>query len=96
MFENKKTQKGGIHYSRYIASWLRMGGRIPDGGVYNSQLFIRWLESEGLTPEEINDVMRIVDNGKMELEFSASKFLNEHKQEWTEEKECNFYAGHRI
>ena len=69
-FENAKTHKG-IHYSRYIASWMRMGGKIyPDG------LFFKWLEDvEKLTDEEIRDIKFMVMNGKMELESSARSFM---------------------
>ena len=98
MFENKKTTKG-IYYSRYIASWLRIGGRIPGRGkrFQNVQLFTRWLsEVEGLNEKEIADILFLAENGKMELEDSAKKFLEEHKDEWIREKEMNLYTNRRI
>ena len=75
MYENKRTHNG-IRYSRYIASWKNVGGKI-----YRSGLFEQWLrEVEQLTDEEIGDIMLIAENGKAELEWSAEKFLNEHVQ----------------
>ena len=80
-FENAKTQKG-IHYSRYIASWMRMGGKIyPEG------LFYKWLrEVEQLTEEEISDISLMTMTGKMELETSAKTFMKKHNGEFQTEK----------
>lgn len=80
-FENAKTHNG-IHYSRYISSWMRKGGKIyPEG------LFYRWLrEKEQLTEEEISDINFMVTTGKMELEMSAMMFMKEHDGESQSEK----------
>ena len=80
-FENAKTHNG-IHYSRYVASWLRKGGKIyPEG------LFYRWLkEKEQLTEQEINDIYFMMQTGKMELEASAAEFMKEHSGESQTEK----------
>lgn len=86
-FENALTHNG-IHYSRYISSWRRMGGKIYHGG-----LFEKWLrEKEQLTEEEINDIMEMATNGKMELEGSAQAFMNceANRKEFEEEKNCRF------
>lgn len=81
-FENAGTHNG-IHYTRYIASWRRMGGKIFYGG-----LFERWLkEVQKLTDEEINDILLIATNGKMELEASAKMFMKANKEQLDEEKE---------
>lgn len=72
MFENK--QWNGVHYSRYIASWVRVGGNIKDGG-----LFRKWLKSIGV-PEEVTwDIYNLASNGKLELQTSAAKFLKGNK-----------------
>lgn len=60
-----------IYYSRYIASWVRSGGRI------NLQ-FKSWLESIGLPYDEINEIYFLAENGKMELEDSAKRYLKEN------------------
>ena len=89
MFENKKTHSG-IYYTRYIASWKRMGGKIYRGG-----LFERWLrEKEHLTEEEINGIQLLAENGKLELEYSAKEFMKEHEDEDKEESELNALGGH--
>lgn len=81
-FENAETHNG-IHYTRYIASWKRMGGKIFYGG-----LFERWLkEVQKLTDEEINDILFIATNGKMELEMSAKVFMKANKEEFSKENE---------
>lgn len=72
-YKNKKSHNG-INYSRYIASWRREGGDIK------GYLFERWLrEQEQLTDEEIQDIMFLIDNGKMELERSAREFMERNK-----------------
>ena len=85
-FENAKTHNG-IHYSRYIASWKRKGGKLYTD---DDALFIRWLrEKEQLTEEEISDIRLLVTNGKMELERSAEKFLDEEFIEAAIERNCS-------
>lgn len=74
MFENKLTHNG-IHYSRYIASWQK------SGTGYYSDLFKDWLYSEGLTDDEVHDIYEMATNGKMELEMSVSRFLQQKKDE---------------
>lgn len=86
-FENAKTHNG-IHYSRYIASWKRKGGKLY---VDDDSLFIRWLkEKEGLTDDEISDIRLLVTNGKLELETSAMLFMNQNHYEYLKEKEDNY------
>lgn len=69
MFENKKTEKQGIRYSRYIASWINVGGER-----FGTE-FMDWLKSEGCTPREIIDIRELAECGKFELELSAKKFI---------------------
>lgn len=76
MFENKKT-KNGIHYSRYIASWINACKELKVS-IYFDDKFLRWLEfSERLDEEEINNIRNMAKNGKMELEDSAKSFLRD-------------------
>lgn len=70
MFDNKTFN--GIYYSRFIASWDRYG----DG--YSPWRFRDWLKSLGLPKEVINEISYLYENGKMELEDSASKFCESH------------------
>jgi len=71
MFENLTAN--GVHYSRYIMSWVRVGGTINKTGG-NSD-FNNWLESLELTTEDIDNIMRLATNGKMELETSARRWI---------------------
>ena len=78
MFENKLTHNG-IHYSRYVASWIIAG--VSKLTAYRNQDFESWLrESQKLTEEEIQDIHEIYSNGKMELESSARLWIKEHKE----------------
>lgn len=73
MFENKTTKVQGIHYSRYIASWLNSGGSIHDA---RTDVFREWLESNELNQDEISRVMEMMTCGKLELEYTAKQALN--------------------
>ena len=76
-FENKLTHNG-IHYSRYIASWtktLRRNHMRPWFGT----LFQEWLKTQGLTVEEIDEITLLAGNGKLELEESVQRFIDENK-----------------
>ena len=91
MFENKLTHNG-IHYTRYIMSWIRSGG---DLNLCKSSNFAKWLkESQQLTDEEIRDICEIATNGKMELEDSVKLWLKgmtpvkEKKVKTYDEKMC--------
>jgi len=75
-FKNKLTHNG-IHYSRYIASWTNevywrnYSPRLLSFG----NTFKKWLRSEGLTDKEVNDIVLMATNGKLELEESAKRFM---------------------
>lgn len=77
--------KNHIYATTYIASWLRSGGSLK----YNKDIrqFCRWLESEGLTRDEIIHVRNLAVNGKLELENSASKFREKESESKPEELE---------
>ena len=72
MFENKLIND--IHASRYIASWVRSGGDLQYDDNRN---FYKWLLSIGLTEDDARYVKRLAENGKLELENNAKKFLSE-------------------
>lgn len=79
-FENELINN--IHKSRYIASWTKSGGTLDRKGRW---LFKEWLRSlvingRNLTEEEIRQIYNYADNGKMELETWAERFLKEAKQ----------------
>ena len=89
-WENKLSHNG-ILYSRYIASWVHEGGKTYRGGLFES-----WLRDvQKLTDDEISDIFRIINDGKLELEISACRYLKEHKKEADQENEI-FNADHKI
>lgn len=66
----------GVHETRFIASWLREGGRLQYGRDYDD--FMEWLESLGLSEDEAMHIVNLARNGKLELETSARKFIKRH------------------
>ena len=49
--------------------------RVINGRPFGN-LFKEWLkETQGLTDDEIKDIMEMATNGKLELEESAKRFL---------------------
>ena len=79
MWENKLDSKYGIYYSRWIASWIKEGGTVSRGGLW---LMKDWLRSLDLNEEDIKAITFLADNGKLELENSASDFLETHKNDY--------------
>ena len=73
MFENKKIND--IHATRYIMSWVRVGGQLGLHGEGVDE-FREWLESMKLDEDDISDIVYLATNGKMELESNAKWFLN--------------------
>lgn len=78
MWKNKT--ECGIHATRFIASWLRAGGRLRYGVDYDD--LREWLETlkvdgKKLSKEDIDHIVDLAQNGKMELEHSARTFLSE-------------------
>ena len=71
-FENKLI--ADVHASRYIASWAKVGGHFGRG-LYGRFEFEEWLESMGLTPEEVDFIYNLATCGRLELESSAKKFM---------------------
>ena len=73
MFENRQIN-GYTYATRFIASWLRKGGRLRTGEDYDN--FYEWLLSLNLSEDDARHIKFLASNGKMELETSAMKFLN--------------------
>ena len=67
----------GTHASRYIMSYLREGGSPR----YRDK-FREWLKSlpMELTKEEIDHILEMYSNGKLEFEINAKSFLKNYKK----------------
>ena len=76
-FENKLIR--GIHATRFIASWLNMGGMLCTGKDVDN--FRSWLLSLGLNSDEVWPIMYLATTGKMELEVNAKAFLEKLNSE---------------
>ena len=74
MYENKVIN--GIPMSRYIASWMNVGGKIYYD--HESQWY-KWLESMGFSEDDIWHCTNLALNGKLELETSAKLFMANRK-----------------
>ena len=72
-FENKVIN-GCDYATRFIMSWVRSGGTFGKHGKGYDD-FRKWLESLELQTEDIEDIMFLAQNGKLELEVSAKKFI---------------------
>lgn len=68
-FKNAKTEVQGVHYSRYIASWLRKGGD------YFGEQFEKWLRANDCTEQEISDIKFMATCGRMEQEMTAGYYV---------------------
>lgn len=74
---NNKTQCG-IHATRFIMSWVRMGGTLKYGKDYDD--FKEWLKTlmidgKNLSDKDVHHILELARNGKMELESSAKQFI---------------------
>ena len=76
-FENESIR--GIYATRFIASWLRMGGMLCTGKDVDN--FRSWLLSLGLNSDEVWPIMYLATTGKMELEVDAKAFLKKLNSE---------------
>ena len=76
-FENKSIR--GIYATRFIASWLKMGGMLCTGKDVDD--FHSWLLSLGLNSDEVWPIMYLATTGKMELEVHANTFLKKLNSE---------------
>ena len=79
-WENVYLKKYGMYYSRIIASWTNVGGNVK------SKEFRNWLKSitdedtgeRVLTDEQVYDIYRLANNGKLEWQENAKKYMAEH------------------
>ena len=76
-FENESIR--GIYATRFLASWLKMGGMLCAGKDVDN--FRSWLLSLGLNSDEVWTIMYLATNGKMELEVNAKAFLKKLNSE---------------
>lgn len=77
-FENKRTEWGGVEYSRLIASWRNAGGMIYGYGPLDAVGFHKWLkENCHCTDSEIHDIYLMAINGKLEYQDDARRFLKD-------------------
>ena len=72
MFKNTQI-KGYTYATRYIASWIKVGGKLQCNKDIDD--FEKWLKSLNLDKGDINKIIFLATNGKLELEVSAKKFL---------------------
>ena len=77
MFKNKKINDE--YATRYIASWIRVGGQLYYGEDVDK--FQNWLISMGLSDDDVCYITELARCGKLELEASARKFLKEYGAE---------------
>ena len=76
-FDNESIR--GLSATRFIASWLRMGGMLYTREDVDD--FCSWLSSLGLTSDEVWSIMYLATTGKMELEVHANAFLKQLNSE---------------
>lgn len=75
--ENVYLKAYNIHYSRIIASWVNVGGK-----TYTPE-FKAWLKSikdnktgeRVLTDEQVDDIYTMANDGKLEWEMDARRFM---------------------
>lgn len=77
MIEFENGTYNGIYYSRFIASWVRKGGKLETG--HDISMFRSWLKHLGLGDLAIDRITFLSTNGKLELEYDAERFLKEIK-----------------
>lgn len=74
----KNETECGIHATRFIMSWVRSGGELRYGKDYDD--FKEWLgtikvDGKNLSDQDVNHIMDLATNGKMELEYLAKEFM---------------------
>ena len=74
MFKNEMIR--GIHATRFIASWSKVGGDFSHHRKGRND-FEKWLKSLGLNDDEVRFIINLATNGKLELENSAREFLTQ-------------------
>ena len=73
MFENKAIN-GYVYATRFIASWIKVGGQLRTGKDIKD--FKDWLKSIGeISDDDIDHIVFLATNGRLELENHARRFL---------------------
>ena len=76
-WNNNTDCKYQIHYSRYIISWIRVGGKLRT--IEDIGHFTTWLDRLGVNKFDIDDIVQMATNGKLELEDDAKRFLTKNQ-----------------
>lgn len=83
--KNARAEKSTIHYSRYIAAWLKEVLKREDILVACNDMriifgddFAAWLASEGLSDQEIMRTKVLATSGGVGLEASANDWIMTH------------------
>lgn len=85
MSEWQNMTESGLHPTRIIMSWVRVGGTFSRrGDGYDD--FRDWLKTliidgKPLSENDVNHIIFLASNGKMELEYSAKTYLKNLKTE---------------
>ena len=62
-----------IPYSRFVASWILVGGHLKTIDDLNH--FKEWLRSLKIDEDDVHNISEMATNGKLELQSSAHKFI---------------------
>lgn len=85
MNEWENRTECGIHPTRFIMSWVREGGKLRrrGDGIDDFREWLKTLIIDGkpLSENDIDHIMFLATNGKMEFEYSARNFIAELKTE---------------
>lgn len=71
MYKNKEID--GVLATRYIASWIIAGGQLHH--YYDVCDFKKWLESLGLSEDDVDHVLFLATTGKKELEDNVRTYM---------------------
>lgn len=74
-FQNRLINE--IYVSRIVASWAKACWRLNVKCYYGFK-FANWLKTLGLSNDDVAFVLNYANNGKLELETSAEKFIKNH------------------
>lgn len=72
-WQNNGEKQSGILYSRFIASWIIVGGPLQT--INDLNMFKDWLRSLKLDEEDVHNISEMASNGKLELQTNAKHFI---------------------
>lgn len=85
MSEWSNKTECGIHATRFIMSWVREGGHLRrrGDGIDDFRDWLKSLTIDGkpLSENDVEHIVFLATNGKMELEYSAKNFMASLKTE---------------